>query len=118
VLTPAEGRLKYYDLLLPGESLRSGEGYIGFFNVKGKTADLGDQYVSVMTYTTTQGRELMLILNDRDGVLFAGTEDRCVKREAVAAPVDETLSIEEAYGAAGMSPPRADHGSSAGRRSS
>lgn len=39
------------------------------------------------------------------------------ERSAPTLPVEETLSIEEAYGAAGMSPPRADHGSSAGRRS-
>ena len=65
--------------------------------------------------------ERLLLLELQRGDFFGETEEgrqKHVEREAAAEPVEETLSIEEAYGAAGMSPPRADHGSSAGRRSS
>ncbi len=65
--------------------------------------------------------ERLLLLELQRGE-FLGEEEvnrqKHHKREAAASPVEETLSIEEAYGAAGMSPPRADHGSSAARRSS
>ena len=65
--------------------------------------------------------ERLLLLELQRGE-FSGEEEaerqKHEEREAAALPEDETLGIEEAYGAAGMSPPRADHGSSAARRSS
>lgn len=97
-------------LLGPNEQLLSGKGY--------SFRSLGDPsfYVSILTYSTKSGKELMLIRSDSQSVIFAGSNDTCPsanseKQEIVTSRVSKPGT--SVYEATAESKTSQDYGSSA-----